>query len=42
MSLEFPPRVNHYDLFNYLFVDFNYTTLLDNYIYLDQDQFDPT
>lgn len=41
MSLEFPPRVNHYDLFNYLFVNFNYTTLLDNYIYLDQDQFDP-
>lgn len=40
-SLEFPRRVNHYDLFNYLFVNFNYTTLLDNYIYLDQDQFDP-
>lgn len=40
-SLDFPQRVDHYSLFNYLFVNFNYTTLLDNYIYLDQDQFDP-
>lgn len=40
-SMEFPQRVNHYNLFNYLFVNFNYTTLLDNYIHLDQHQFDP-
>lgn len=40
-ALDFPHRVNHHDLFNFLFVNFNYTTLLDNYIYLDQHQFDP-
>lgn len=39
--LHFPARINHYHLFNFLFVNFNYTTLLDNYIYLDQKQFDP-
>lgn len=40
-ALEFPKRVNHYDLFNFQFINFNYTTLLDNCIYLDQAQFDP-
>ncbi len=40
-SLEFPSRIDHYNLFSFLFVNFNYTTLLDNYIYLDQKQFDP-
>lgn len=39
--LKFPERIDHYHLFNFLFVNFNYTTLLDNYIYLDQKQFDP-
>lgn len=41
LSMSFPSRVSHYDLFNFQFVNFNYTTLLDNYVYLDQDQFDP-
>ncbi|WP_269303662.1 AbiH family protein [Aeromicrobium sp. HA] len=41
LTLDFPSRVSHYDLFNFQFVNFNYTTLLDNYIYLDQVQFDP-
>lgn len=40
-SLKFPQRISHYHLFNFLFVNFNYTTLLDNYVYLDQKQFDP-
>lgn len=29
------------DLYNYYFVNFNYTSLLDNYLFLDSDQFDP-
>lgn len=41
LSLDFPSRVAHYDLFNFQFVNFNYTTLLDDYVYLDQVQFDP-
>lgn len=40
-SLAFPRRVDHHNLFNFQFVNFNYTTLLDNYIYLDQFQFEP-
>jgi len=40
-KLEFPKRIYNYDLFNFLFVNFNYTSLLDDFIYLDQQQFDP-
>lgn len=40
-ELEFPKRSAHYDLYNFVFFNFNYTPLLDNYIYLDQTQFDP-
>ncbi|MCO4253895.1 AbiH family protein [Pseudarthrobacter cellobiosi] len=29
------------DVFNFKFVNFNYTTLLDDFVYLDQEQFDP-
>jgi len=29
------------DLFNYMIFNFNYSTLLDNYIYLDKNQFKP-
>lgn len=36
-----PRRLNIGDLFNFHFVCFNYTTLLDDYVYLDQVQFDP-
>lgn len=28
-------------MYNYLFVNFNYTSLFDNYIFLDKNQFDP-
>lgn len=39
--LKFPTKTNHYDLYNFMFVNFNYTPLLDGYVYLDQNQFDP-
>lgn len=38
-NIEFPNNTGHYDLYNYVF--FNYTSLLDNYLYLDKGQFDP-
>lgn len=41
LSMNFPQKVSHYDLFNFQFVNFNYTTLLDDYVYLDPKQFDP-
>jgi len=41
LAMDFPQRVSHYDLFNFQFVNFNYTTLLDDYVYLDPQQFDP-
>lgn len=40
-SFEFPEETGHYDLFNYLFVNFNYTPLLDDYIFRDARQFQP-
>lgn len=40
-KINFPKNTNHYDLFSFLFVNFCYTSLLDNYIYLDKGQFDP-
>lgn len=40
-AMRFPESVGHHDLLNFLFVNFNYTTLLDNYVYLDQVQFNP-
>lgn len=40
-DIKFPATTSHYDLFNFLFVDFCYTSLLDNYMYLDKRQFDP-
>jgi len=36
-----PRRLGIGDLFNFQFINFNYTTLLDDYVYLDQTQFDP-
>lgn len=32
---------DHYHVFNFNVINFNYTTLLDNYLYLDREQFDP-
>lgn len=40
-KLNFIKSLNHYDLYNFIFVNFNYTSLLNNYIYLDKHQFDP-
>lgn len=36
-----PRKVDHFHLFNFNIINFNYTFLLDNYLYLDRDQFDP-
>lgn len=40
-KLKFEQNIYHFDLFNFLFVNFNYTMILDNYIYLDKTCFDP-
>lgn len=40
-SFNFPRETGHYDLFNYLFVNFNYTPLLDDYVFRDAQQFRP-
>lgn len=40
-ELDFASKVNHYDLFNFVFANFNYTSLLDNYLFFDKKQFDP-
>lgn len=40
-ELSFIEGLDQYHLINYVFVNFNYTPLLDNYIYLDKMQFDP-
>ncbi|MDC7300994.1 AbiH family protein [Agathobacter ruminis] len=38
---KFASKTGCYDLFNFVFVNFNYTNLLENYLYLDKNQFDP-
>ena len=40
-DIEFPSKTTYYDLYNFVFFNFNYTALLDNYLYLDKTQFDP-
>jgi hypothetical protein len=40
-NARFPRSVTNFDIYNFSFVNFNYTPLLDDYIYLDQKQFDP-
>ncbi|ODQ95576.1 AbiH family protein [Mycolicibacterium holsaticum] len=40
-SFAFPGETYHYDLFNFLFVNFNYTPLLDDYVFRDAQQFQP-
>lgn len=40
-KIHFPEMTNHYNMYNYLFVNFNYTSLFDDYIYLDKYQFEP-
>lgn len=39
-NLKFIKELCHYQLFNFVFANFNYTSLLDNYIFLDKGQFD--
>jgi len=39
--VAFGARMNNYDAYNFFFVNFNYTSLLDNYLFLDSTQFDP-
>jgi hypothetical protein len=40
-KMRLPKRLDIGDLFNFKFVNFNYTSLLDDFVYLDQIQFDP-
>ncbi|WP_251355365.1 AbiH family protein [Kocuria rosea] len=40
-KMQLTQRVDIGDIFNFKFINFNYTTLLDDFIYLDQEQFDP-
>lgn len=40
-KIKFPEATNHYCMYNYLFINFNYTSLFDDYIFLDKWQFDP-
>ena len=40
-NMMFVKNTYHYNLYNFLFINFNYTDLLDNYIYLDKSQFEP-
>lgn len=40
-TIDFASKVKYYDLFNFVFANFNYTSLLDNYVFLDKNQFDP-
>jgi len=40
-QLRFPANVQHFDVFNFHCINFNYTSLFDCYIYLDQVQYDP-
>lgn len=41
VEMNFKRNSDHFDVFNFLFVNFNYTSLLDSYLYLDRNQFDP-
>lgn len=40
-KITFGAKKGNYDLYNFYFVNFNYTSLLDNYLYLDSAQFSP-
>lgn len=39
--LKFVEDLDHFHLFNFVFANFNYTSLLDNYLFLDKVQFNP-
>ena len=40
-KLYFPSKTNHYKLFNWEILNFNYTSMLDNILVLDKGQYDP-
>ncbi len=40
-KLSFPSKTNHFRLFNWEILNFNYTSMLDNILVLDKFQFDP-
>lgn len=40
-KIEFPKKIGPHHMLNYLFVNFNYTSLFDNYIYFDRYGFNP-
>lgn len=40
-NIKFPTKTTVYDMYNFLFVNFNFTSLFDNYIFLDKEQFEP-
>lgn len=40
-EVKFKEQVSHYHLLNFVIANFNYTSLLDNYLHLDKNQFDP-
>lgn len=42
ISNKFQNRVDNHDKLNMIFINFNYTALLDNYIYLDKESFEPS
>lgn len=39
--IRFQSVVDNHNCLEILFINFNYTSLLDNYVYLDKDSFDP-
>jgi len=41
LRTRFPGNVGNFDIYNFVFINFNYTPLLDDFVYLDQKQFDP-
>lgn len=40
-TINFHNKINNHDELKYIFINFNYTSLLDNYLYLTKDMFDP-
>lgn len=40
-KIPFGGRKDNHDLYNYFFVNLNFTSLLDDYLFLDQSQFNP-
>lgn len=40
-KLSFPSKLYHYKLFNWEILNFNYTSMLDNILVLDKEQYDP-